>query len=367
MKHLLIYMIAVICLVVAGCTQAVPAPTPTKSAAAPAAATAPAKAAEPTKAQAATPAPTQAQTKKVDYPQKGKAIMIIVPWAPGNSNDLIARLMAGALEKEFGTPVEVVNKPGAGTQVGMMEVARAKPDGYTLGVNGIITISLLYLNEERKANFGRKDFEPVSLAILDPWVLAVRGDSQYKSLKELFDDAKANPRKIKMGTNGYMTPTHMVLMMLEKEVGTRFAAVHFESGPQSIAGLLGGHIDAMISSPGPMRDSIRAGEMRVLGVMDNQESEFAPGAKTFKAQGCDIVSSVGRGLLAPGGTPKEIVDILDGVIKKATQDPEFTKKIVDLGMSVRYMNPKDFAAHWDEADAQVKVMMDQNKAEGPQK
>ncbi len=375
MKRLIVPMVsavAVASLLVAGCSPAAPAPTPTKAPAAaptkapeatkPVAAptTAPAKPAEPTKAAAPAPA-------KVDYPQKGKPIMTIVPWPPGNTNDMIGRLLSERMEKEFGTPAEVVNKPGAGTQLGMTDVARAKPDGHTLGVNGIVTISLLYLDPERKAVFGRKDFEPVAICVLDPWVLAVPGDSPYKTVKDLFDDARANPKKIKLGTNGYMTPTHMVAIALERRFGPSFAAVHFDSGPLNIAAMLGGHTDALVSAPGALVQPVKAGEIRVLGVMDTEENDFLPGAQTFRSQGMDVVSGVSRGLVAPGGTPKEIVAILEEIVRKATVDTEFRTRSANAGMSVRYMGTAEFAAHWDEVDAQVKLMMDEVRADPAKK
>lgn len=143
----LLVALAAASLVVAGCSQPSPAPTPTKSAAAPA------KAAEPTKAPAEQPRaaqPTAAPAAKSDWPQKGKNITIIVPWAAGSPNDVFARMLAPYIEKELGTSVTVEAKPGAGSQIGMTELSKAKPDGYTLGVNSLKTTIATYLDPERK-------------------------------------------------------------------------------------------------------------------------------------------------------------------------------------------------------------------------
>lgn len=372
--------LTIACLAAAGCAGA-PAAAPTAAPAKPAAqptSAVPARAAEPTKAPAAAqPAaaptkaaaaqPTAVPAKKVDYPQKGKAITMIVPWPPGNSNDIMGRLLAGVMEKEFGTPVEVVNKAGASTQVGMTDLARAKPDGYTLAVNSMPTTSLVYLDPERKAAFGRKDFQPIAVGVVDPTGFAVKADGPHKTMKDLVDAGKAAPKKIKVGTNGFMTPTHMVGVKLQKETGAQFALVHFDGAPLNVSNLMGDHTEAAIAGPGGTAQFVKSGELRVLGITDTVESKFLPGVKPLRDQGYDIVTYISRGIVAPAGTPKETVDILAAVVKKATEDSEFRRKMEDSSVSVRYMGPEEYAKHWDELDAQAQAMLDEIKAEQAKK
>jgi tripartite-type tricarboxylate transporter receptor subunit TctC len=164
-----------------------------------------------------------ADLKKVDYPTRGRAITIIVPFAPGGANDIAARLQAPALEKELGVSVVVVNKPGASTQVGMTQLVQAKPDGHTLGLLTLPGAMQAYLDPSRKAIYSRKDFTVVALQSWDPNGLAVKADSPYKNLKDLVAAARVNPEKVKIGTSGLLSTDHMVLLLLQKVAAVKVA------------------------------------------------------------------------------------------------------------------------------------------------
>jgi len=184
------------CLAIVGCTQAAPPLTPTQSIAAPTKAAPTAqpttKAAEPTKASDA----TGASAKKVNYPAEGKAVSIIVPFPAGSANDTCARVLIPVLERELRVPVQVVNKPGASTQTGMTELVTQPTDGYTLGLISLPGAMLAYLDSERKAIYGRKDFVPLAFQSWDPDAIGVAADSPYKTMKDLIDAAKAKPGEI---------------------------------------------------------------------------------------------------------------------------------------------------------------------------
>jgi len=286
---------------------------------------------------------------------------------PANSNDTVTRLISASMEKQLGVPVEVVNKAGANTQVGMTDLAKAKPDGYTLGANSMPTTSLIYLDPERKAAFDRKSFQPVAVAVVEPTNLAVRADGPYKTTKDLIDAAKDQPGKIKIGTNGFMTPTHMFVIALEKLTGAKFATAHFEGGPLNVAGLMGGHTDACVAGPSVTRSFVNSGELRSLGVADTEESKYLPGVKSLPAQGYNVVTLISRGIVAPAGTPMEIVEILSAAVKKTTSEDDFIKKMDDSGIAARYMDNLEYAKHWDDLDLQAQQTLDQVKAEKAQK
>ncbi|MGE5620034.1 MAG: tripartite tricarboxylate transporter substrate binding protein [Sphingomonadaceae bacterium] len=345
-----------VALAVAGCSQASPAPAPTKSA--PAAEATKAPASQPAAAPTAAPAPAT----KVAYPEKGKAITIIVPWAAGSPNDLWARLLGSFMEKELGTPVQVVPKPGASSQVGMTELAQAKPDGYTLGVNSLQTTIATYLDPERKAVFGRKDLAPIAVGLYEPFGLVVKGDSPYKTTKELVEAAKANPEKIKVGDNGLMSPAQMGVLLLEKAAGVKFAAVHFTGSSESVAALLGGHVDVSSIIATGFQGQLASGTIRGLGVFDKEESKSFPGVKTIPSQGWDAVMVRTLGLDAPGKTPPEIVSLLNDTVGKISKNPEYLKKAEEAGMIVKYMPTSQYVAHWDEVEAQIKTVIDMIKA-----
>lgn len=372
MRRLLLPLAAtllVVNLATLGCTQSTPAPTPTKAAAAPAKAAEPAeptkapaaatKAPEPTKAAAAQP--TAVPAKKIDFPEKGKAITLIVPYPPGGGVDGPARMLAPLMEKELGVPVTVVNKAGAGSQVGITELAKSKPDGYTIGFTSLPPTLTIYLDPERQSAFGRKDLQTIGLHVVDTGALAVKADSPYKTVKDLVDAAKAKPGALKGGTDGLLAGDHLATIYFNQLAGTDISLVHFDgAGPANVA-LAGGHIDVRFSKVGSTMPMVKSGQFRVIGIMDKDESEFCPGVKTMEAQGYKMYFSASRGICAPAGTPREIVDILAAAMKKGIEDPEHIKKMKEQGMVPQFMGPDQFSAYWGELEATVKPLLEMAK------
>lgn len=300
-----------------------------------------------------------APTSRVDFPAKRKTITVIVPWDAGGSADIVIRLLAPHLEKELGIPIQVVNRPGGGSQVGLTEFTRSKPDGYTLGAANVPSSNVTYLDPKRKAPYGRKGFQPLANLAMDTGTLVVKPDSKYKTLKDLVDGAKANPGKIKVSTAGQLGNTHLDLVNFQKAAGVQFGAVHFTGGPSALTAVMGGHVDAGCLSIGNYLAQYKSGEVRILGIMSDRESELLPGVKTMEAQGYKVYGRSTRSISAPGGTPKEVVGILSAAIKKAAEAGEFKKKIRDVGLEYRYMGPEEYARVWDEVDAQVTPMIEE--------
>ncbi len=366
MKRLIVGVatgLALASLVVGGCAQPAPAPTATKApaastkaAAAPTTAAAPSAAvAASTKAPAAStaaaPAPTTAAAPaKSAFPAKDKSISIVVPFTAGGVSDNSARILAGLMEKDLGVPVQVVNKAGASTQVGLTEVASAKPDGYTLGVPGLPTSCVTYLDSDRGATYSRKNFQPIALFVLDVISVAVGLDTPYKSIKDLADAGKANPGKIKMATTGLMSVNHLAPIAFEQATSAQFSYVHFPGGADANTAILGGHADAQFSAVGNTTPHFKSEKMRVLGVMDQEESPFLPGIKTLAAQGYNVNASTSYGLVAPAGTPKEVVDVLTAAVKKACANKEYIDRISAVYMTPKYLDPTAFGKFWDEVD-----------------
>lgn len=342
-------------LMMVGCTQAAPAATQTK------AAPAPTKAAEPTKAsveptKAATTQPAAAAAKKADYPTRGKPITLFVPWGAGGSSDIAARLLTPYLEKELGTPVQVVNKPGAGTQVGMTELSLAKPDGYTLGYSTMVPIVTAYLDPERKATYTRKDLQPVAMHGIEPGTVAVKIDSPYRTLKDLVEAAKANPEKVKGSTAGILSLGHISILKIEQAAGAKIAPVAFESGAALMTAMLGGHVDAAFSNLGDCVPLSKDGKIRVLAVFE-ERTPFLPEVKTAVEQGYNFTCYTTFGLMAPRGTPKEIVEILDGAVKRVTDNEDHRRKVTEMGRQLRYMNSAQFDASWAKLEAELEPLV----------
>lgn len=348
-------------IVVAACGGAPAAPTAAPTAA---------KAAEPTRpaATAAPAAPTAAPAaKKVDFPTKGRAISMVVPWAAGGSNDLLARLVAPMLEKEVGTSIQVVNKAGAGSQVGLADIAAAKPDGYTLGVNVLPATVSIYLDPERKSTFGRKDLEPLAVAANDITATVVKADSPYKTMKDLVDAARANPEKVKIGDSGVSSSSNLTTLALQRTASVKFAIVHMDGDPQQITAILGGHIDVGQSGAAGALSQYKSGAIRVIGTSAKEQSQFFTDAKPYAAQGYNVVLPISRGFVMPAGAPKDIVDVLSGGLKKVLTSDEFKKKALEIGLEPNYLDPQQYASQWGDIETQVKPLMDDLKTAEPKK
>lgn len=293
-----------------------------------------------------------------DFPVKGRPINMIVPFGAGGPTDVAARLLIPSLEKELGTSVTVINKPGASTQIGLTQLAQSKPDGYTIGFVSLPQSITAYLDPERKAVFSRKDFQPLAMHVVDPIAVVVRSDSAYKTLGDLLADAKARPSKVKGGTGGFMGTTYLAFLELQRLADVQFALVNFEGSAPGTTALLGGHVDIFMDTVAGAYSRVKSGEFRVLAIADSQENAFLPGVKTFTAQGVPMNMAASRGLALPAGTPKEIVTVLTKAIEKTINTDDHRKRMNDMGQTLRYLDPDQFAKFWLESEEQVKPLME---------
>ncbi len=313
---------------------------------------------------ASSEAGTPTQPAKGGYPIKGRTITMIVPSTAGGGTDVTARLVAPLMEKDLGTPIQIINKPGASFQVGTTEAAKAKPDGYTLVWTVMPTVASIWLDPERKAAFGRKDLQPIALVNESPFFVSVLASSRYKTLKDLVDAAKANPDKIKCGTGGYMATGHFASIEFARAAGLKLATVNFQGGAPQVTALLGGHIDVAFNTISEILPQSKNGDIRILGVLSKHESEFAPGVKTLEAQGYKVETTVTVGLASPAGLPKEVLDLLANSVRKVAGDEEFKRKMAERGEPIRYLPPQDYAAQWDSVEVQLKPLIEIAKKQG---
>lgn len=356
MKRLVVSSVAVLAaasLLIAGCGQSAPAPT--SASASPTKATEQAKPTEQAKAAA-----QLSPAAKTDFPA-GKPINMIVPWAAGGPNDIVSRALAAGMEKELNTSIPVVNKAGAGGQIGMTEAANAKPDGYTIVNTALPSIISTYLEADRKATYNRKSFQPIALQSVDPITIAVKADSPYKTFKDLIDAAKANPEKIKVAANGVMSINHMTILQLQKAAGVKFAIVQFNGGSEQPTALLGGHVDVGFDLSGVFVPQIKAGMLRALAIADTQENKYLPGVPTIKSAGYDVNFSSLRAFSVRSDTPKPIVDILAAAAKKVITSDAHVKKMEEAGIGVRYMDPDGVSKLWAEQEDVVSKLVAENK------
>ncbi|GAB5077524.1 tripartite tricarboxylate transporter substrate binding protein [Arthrobacter sp. AD-310] len=282
-----------------------------------------------------------------DFPKKGKSIELVVAFASGGAVDTAARLIQPVLEKELGTNVEVVNKPGAGGQIGYTQLTSSKPDGYTIGATGSPSVVVSPLDPSRGAKYTRESFQPLGRQVIDPAVIAVQPDSPYQTLKDLLDAAKANPKSMTASTTGLQTGEHFALAQIQEATGSEFAPVHFSEGAsQATTAFLGKHVDVLVANVSDVNDLTKQGKARVLGVMSEERAPSLPDVPTFKESGYDLIAGTARGYSAPAGLPDAVADKLEAALQKAIEDPSVVKKMEDLGLQTSYLNGDDYKQFW---------------------
>jgi len=287
-----------------------------------------------------------------DFPSKPVQLMVAYP--AGGSTDIAARIVAIA-EKSLGQPIVVVNKGGAGGQVGWTELVRQRPDGYYLGFINLPATNTVILDPDRKAIFTEKDFTPMINQVLDPGVIWVRADSPYKTVQDLIDAAKKSPNTIRAATTGILSDDHLAILMTEEAApGAVFRLVHLEGGAAQFKEIMAGNIDVAFDNVGTITPRVKSGEIRALAVMDDVRSKFLPDVQTMKELGYPtVISSSTRGIAGPKGMPEPIVSKLRDVLKKAMEDPEHLGKLEAQGLAIKIMVGEEYAKYFAETHAKA--------------
>ena len=276
------------------------------------------------------------------YPDR--PIQLVVPYGAGGSTDLLARAVAQVAPRFFSQPLVVVNKPGGGAIPGRLDVARSKPDGYTL-LFGYGSGEDLVVPHQRKLPYDVfKDFEPVCRLSVHSIVLAVPADSPYKTLADLVKAGKAKGKEgltAAVSTKG--AAVDIAFLLFGHAAGINVVTVPGSGGSDAITRLVGGHADFGGGHPSEVLPHIKAGRLRGLAVALPQRDPSVPDIPTFREAGYDVVTAGSvKGIAVPKGTPKEVVSLLETKFKAISQDAEFGKIMKDLGQPVMYMDAKEY-------------------------
>jgi tripartite-type tricarboxylate transporter receptor subunit TctC len=301
-----------------------------------------------------------------EFPARPVELMVAFP--AGGSTDVGARIVAAIAEKQLGQPMIVVNKGGAGGQVGWTDMARRKPDGYFIGYLNLPATNTVILDPERKAIFGPDAFVPIINQVLDPGIIWVRADSPYKSLKDLVEAAKKSPNTIRTATTGILSDDHLAILMLEEAApGAIFRIVHLEGGAAQLKEVMGGNVDVAFDNVGTIAPRVRSGEIRALAVLDPERSKFVPDVPTSKELGYPtVVSNSTRGIAGPKGIPAPVVAKLAAVLKKAMEDPDHIAKLEAAGLAVKIMVGPEYERYYKETHEKAKKYVEWAKTR-PQK
>lgn len=294
----------------------------------------------------------------------GRTLQLIVPYPPGGGNDIGARALAPLLERELGLSVVVLNRPGAASQLGMGQVARAAPDGLTIGYGLWPQTTTLYLDPSRQTPFTRASFTPLCIHATDPGAIMVKADSPLRGLADMIATARARPDDFRMSDNGSYGHEHLASVRLQKQAGVRFNQVHFQgAGPAAIS-LLGGQTEAGIFAVGTASSNVRQGQMRALAVLSAEESPFLPGVPTARAQGYDIVAGSVRAFVAPAGLPDGVKQALVAGLERAILSPEHAEKMQQLAIPITWQGPEAFARYWQQEEETLRPLMEELLKEG---
>ena len=289
------------------------------------------------------------------YPEQ--PINMIVAYAPGGGTDLVARAIAPYMEKYLGdgARILVVNRPGAGGEIGFAALAAAAPDGYTIGF--INTPNLLTTPIERKTAYTWKSFDLLGNLVDDPGNFAVHAESPFKNLADLAAYAKANPNAVSVGTTGTGSDDHLAMLMFEKIAGVKMNHIPFKGAADVRTALAGKQIVVGAINVGEALQYAKGGSpMRNLGQMSATRTVLAPDLPTFKEQGYDMEMASLRGMAAPKGLPAAIRERLVKAVERAAADPAFQMQAAKFYAPLRYLPPPKYEIELRDAEAQFRQL-----------
>jgi tripartite-type tricarboxylate transporter receptor subunit TctC len=279
-----------------------------------------------------------------DYPSK--PITLMIGFAPGGPSDVMARILTKKMEEILKQPLVIENRAGAGGSIAGAAVARAAADGYTVL---LATGSLLAINVSLYKNVGydpEKDFEPIGLIGTQTNVLYLNPSVPATSLSELIAYAKANPGKLSFGSGGNGTPAHLAGELLKLEAKIDITHVPFRGTGPALQAVIGGHVPMAFNPPPPLLPHIQSGTIRVLAVTTLERTAVLPEVPTIAESGFPgFEATTWHALVAPAGTPKDVIATLHRATAATVNDPPVRKALTDLGVDVVGGTPEELRAY----------------------
>jgi tripartite-type tricarboxylate transporter receptor subunit TctC len=273
------------------------------------------------------------------YPNR--PISLIVPWAPGGSTDILARIVGGHLHQSMGQPVVIENRTGAAGNIGTGAVARAAPDGYTILFN---TMSVHTMNHALFANMpfdGVKDFSPLTLLAYVTNTMVIHPSVPANTVSEFIAYAKANPGKLAYASSGPGSTNHLCAAMLEKMAGIEMVHVPYRGGAPAVADTVSGQVQLFFTAGTQSLEHVKTGRLKLLAVTEAKRSPFLPDVPTVAETVPGFEMTVWYGAFGPPGMPKDIVAKLNSEIARALFLPEVKKRMDDIAVEVASSTPEE--------------------------
>lgn len=270
-----------------------------------------------------------------------RPVRIVVPFTPGGTTDLVTRLVATEVGKALGQPLVIDNKPGAGTVIGVDNVAKSAPDGYSfVTVANSFTVNQTLV--KKLPYDGLKDLRPVALMGLSEHVLATHPASGLRSVADIVAQARAG-KKLSYASFGNGTSAHLAGEMLKSQLGVEMVHVPYKGQAPALSDLLGGQVSMMFGNWPEFRSHVQSGKLLALGMATAERSPYAPQIPTLAEQGVSVVSNSWNGLLAPAGTPDAIVQRMNALVNQAMQTTAVVQAFEKGGIAAKAGTPEQFA------------------------
>ncbi|MDH7795337.1 MULTISPECIES: tripartite tricarboxylate transporter substrate binding protein [unclassified Beijerinckia] len=277
------------------------------------------------------------------YPNK--IIRIIGPAPPGGMVDIIARIVAPQLQDAFKQNVIVENRGGGGGYLGTEQLSRAAPDGYTLGIGG--GFSTITATLQKAPSYNPRDLIPIAVFGGTPNMLIVSPKVKARSFAELLADAKANPGKYNVGSNGLGTTIHLTAELFKQRTGTQITHIAYRGQPEAMNALMSGETDMMFDTASIHVANVKEAKIRAFGIAGPNRFKPLPDVPTLAEGGVEGVEVLSWfGLMAPKGTPPEVVTTLDTALKSIVAKPEFQRAVIEQGLEPMTMNATQAQAFW---------------------
>lgn len=281
-----------------------------------------------------------------NYP--ARPISFIVPFAPGGTSDFVARTIGQKLSERVGWSMVIENKPGAASSIGANQVARASPDGHTILLSAAPFVITQYGNPKPPYD-ARKDFAPITLLVTNPLVVAVGANVPATTLAEFITYAKANPGRINYGSPGVMSLPHLATELFAKQAGLTVVHVPYRGGGPVVTDLLGGRLELFLGSPVEVLQHVWPGGLKILAVTSKARLPSLPDVPTAHESGlANFEAQAWFGIMAPAGTPGDIVAKLSNEIGAALRSPDVADRLREQGAEPASGSPDAFGAFLEE-------------------
>ena len=288
-----------------------------------------------------------------------RPIRMVVPYTPGGYTDLMARLVGQKISEALGQPIVFENKPGANAIIGTDVVAKAAPDGYTFGT--VIAAHAVNATLNPKLPYDTlKDFSYVSLMSVAPLIMIAHPSLPANNVKELVALAKTKPGQLNFASSGVGAAAHLTMEMFKSRTGVEMQHIPYKGTAGALQDTVGGQINVMFDIVGPLMPQVRSGNAKAIVVTAKERIPAAPDVPTMAEQGVpDFISGTWAGIIAPAGTPREIVDRVAAEAKKALADPAMKAKLAEQGIVAVGDGPDEFRVFvTDEISRWSKVITD---------